>query len=143
MIKNSNTIQNNEEDFCIASLNNNSFNVEKEVQSNTSKPITSSFFEESEMYLIHSFYKITSKHKSQNISERIINGGIENNRAKGILYVILSTVSFSVMVFWWKLAYRENPHLNGFDYVLVRATIMALMSLSQVLIMKVNVFDVK
>jgi len=47
------------------------------------------------------------------------------------------------MVVLCKLAYEDNPHLNGFDYVLIRATTMLLLAIGQVSYMKVNVLDVK
>lgn len=42
-----------------------------------------------------------------------------------------------------KLAYRNNSNLNGFDYMIVRATSMALMSALQVGYLRLNVFDIK
>lgn len=47
------------------------------------------------------------------------------------------------MVVACKLAYQHNPHLNGFDYVILRATSMSIMSAFQVYYVGVNVFDIK
>ena len=66
-----------------------------------------------------------------------------NNRFLGIVYVMLSTVWFALMTVACKIAYQNNPNLNGFDYVLLRASSMALMSALQVGYLKLNIFDIK
>ena len=54
-----------------------------------------------------------------------------------------STVCNALMTLLWKMAYQDNPNLSGFDYLLLRSTSMALLSILQVGYLKVNVLDVK
>ena len=41
------------------------------------------------------------------------------------------------------MAYQENSNLTGFDYLLLRSSSMALLSVIQVMYLKINVLDVK
>lgn len=69
--------------------------------------------------------------------------GQANNRFLGIVYVMLSCICFALMTVACKIVYQNNPHMNGFDYVLLRASSMALMSALQVGYLKLNIFDIK
>ena len=48
-----------------------------------------------------------------------------------------------MMTFLWKLAYQDNSALNGFDYLLLRSSSMAPLSILQVIYLKVNVLNIK
>jgi drug/metabolite transporter (DMT)-like permease len=69
--------------------------------------------------------------------------GQANNRFLGIVYIMLAAVCSALMTVTCKIAYQNNPHLNGLDYVLLRASSMALMSTLQVGYLKLNIFDIK
>lgn len=69
--------------------------------------------------------------------------GKKNNRAKGIFFVMMFACSFTCMVVSCKLAYQMNSHLTGFDYLIVRATSMLILSAIQVYALKINVFKVE
>ena len=47
------------------------------------------------------------------------------------------------MAVFWKLAYRNNSNLNGFDYVLVRSATMMILSTIQAIFYRINIFEIK
>lgn len=48
-----------------------------------------------------------------------------------------------MMTFLCKLVYQDNPTLNGFDYLLLRSSSMAPLSIVQVMYLRVNVLDIE
>ena len=56
--------------------------------------------------------------------------------------MLSSTVWFASMTFLCKLAYLDNPHLTGFDYLLLRSSSMGLLSILQVIYLRLNVLDI-
>ena len=56
---------------------------------------------------------------------------------------MVSAFWFAIMTFLWKLAYHDNPSLNGFDYLLLRSSSMAPLSILQVIYLRVNVFKIQ
>ena len=47
------------------------------------------------------------------------------------------------MAVFWKLAYRNNSNLNGFDYVLVRSGVMLILSVFQAKHYNINILNIK
>lgn len=63
-----------------------------------------------------------SKHKIINEEES------KNQRATAILWFVIGTLIFFMMSLFAKIVYFVNPHLTGFDYVLVRVISMMISS---------------
>ena len=56
---------------------------------------------------------------------------------------MIATIAFSIMSILWKMAYRNNINLNGFDYVWVRSITLVIFSIFQAKYYKQNIFSVK
>ena len=50
---------------------------------------------------------------------------------------------FSLSTVFCKLAYINNKKLTGWDYLIVRSTILVFIAAFQALYLKVNLFDIK
>ena len=68
---------------------------------------------------------------------------LEVDNLRGIIYMIIAKSSATLMLIMCKMAYQANPYLNGFDYVICRATTMTSLSIFQVVSSKVNPIDIK
>ncbi|CAI2373001.1 unnamed protein product [Moneuplotes crassus] len=67
----------------------------------------------------------------------------QDKNALGIIYMIIGGISFSLAAIACKLAYKRNDYLTGFDYVLCRSIIFSICAIFQVILMKVNILNVK
>ena len=51
------------------------------------------------------------------------------NRIYGISWQVASAIWYALMTILWKLAYKDNSYLTGFDYLIVRSWSMLLTSI--------------
>lgn len=61
---------------------------------------------------------------------------------KGVLAMIIASVSFGLMGFFIKLTYRNNPRLQGGDVLLVRSLIMFPAYYAYAKILRVDLLDI-
>lgn len=92
---------------------------------------------------ISAFDEIDSSQWLANLGEVLIADKPKNDRVKAVQIIILFVFVSSLMVICWKLAYMNNPHVNGFDYVLVRTISMMIFALCNMWYLKVDIFDIK
>ncbi|CAI2372250.1 unnamed protein product [Moneuplotes crassus] len=79
--------------------------------------------------------------------EKVSKDGVDtestDDKIKGITYMMIAGVSFSLGAIACKFAYNRNEYLTGIDYILCRSLTLIICSLIQVMSTRVNVLDVK
>ena len=91
---------------------------------------------------LSSFDEIDNSQNIDQNKQHIVDLNTRNEIFSAIL-AITSALSFSIMIGFCKIAYIHNPHLTGFDYVLIRSFSMGVLAASNVVYQKVDIFDIK
>ena len=85
--------------------------------------------------------------KSLNIEDSDVREGARNKTSMESFYgysmMLVGVILFSLSTVFCKQAYINNHKLTGWDYLIIRSTILAFMALIQAIYLKVNLFDIK